>query len=94
MGVDQHFNIIQDKLLLLLKQQARLKKDNERLNAELRAWKLKEETYQQKINELNQQVQILKLSTGEMSEKDKKNFERQISQYVREIDKCISYLSQ
>jgi len=94
MGVDQHFNIIHDKLQLLLKQQARIKKENERLSEELYAWKLKEETYQQKINELDQQLQILKLGNGQMNNTDKKDFEKKINHYVREIDKCISYLSQ
>ena len=94
MGVDQHFNIIHDKLQMLLKQQARIKKENERLNAELQTWKEKEESYQQKIHELNEQLQILKLGNGQMDDKDKREFEKKINQYVREIDKCISYLSQ
>jgi hypothetical protein len=48
----------------------------------------------QRIDELQQQVAILKMAAGEMSEKDKKDFERKINQYIKEIDKCISYLSQ
>ena len=94
MNVDQQFNSINDKLQQLLKQQLRLKKENERLRTELEVCKEKEDVYQQKIDELAQQISIIKLGAGEMNEKDKKEFERKINQYVREIDKCIAFLGQ
>lgn len=94
MTVDQQFNSINDKLQQLLKQQSRLKKENERLRTELEVCKEKEDVYQQKIDELAQQISIIKLGAGEMNEKDKKEFERKINQYVREIDKCIAFLGQ
>lgn len=94
MTVDQQFNTINDKLQQLLKQQLRLKKENERLRTELEVCKEKEDVYQQKIDELAQQISIIKLGTGEMNEKDKKEFERKINQYIREIDKCIAFLGQ
>jgi chromosome segregation ATPase len=94
MTVDQQFNIINDKLQQLLKQQARLKKDNERLREELQKYKATENNYQQKIDELSQQMSILKLAGGDMNDKDKREFERKINQYIREIDKCIAFLGQ
>ena len=94
MTVDQQFNTINDKLQQLLKQQARLKKENERLRTELEVCKEKEEVYQQKIDELAQQIVILKLGAGDMNEKDKKEFEKKINQYIKEIDKCIAFLGQ
>lgn len=94
MSLDNQFNQINDKLQLLLKQQNRLKKENERLRTELEECRAKEPGYQQKINELGEQIYVLKLSAGEMSEKDKKDFEKKINQYIREIDKCIAFLSQ
>ena len=94
MTVDQQFNIINDKLQQLLKQQARLKKENERLRQELEQYKETENNYHQKIDELSQQISILKLAGGEMNDKDKREFEKKINQYVREIDKCISFLGQ
>lgn len=94
MTVDQQFNTINDKLQQLLKQQLRLKKENERLRTELEVCKEKEDVYQQKIDELAQQISIIKLGAGEMNEKDKKEFERKINQYIREIDKCIAFLGQ
>jgi chromosome segregation ATPase len=94
MAVDEQFNIINDKLQQLLKQYSRLQKDNERLKAELQEIKLKELQFQEKIDSLNQQIGILKVSQGDMSEKDKKEFEKKINVYLKEIDRCISYLSQ
>ena len=94
MSLDQQFNIIHDKLQQLLKQQARLKKENDRLHMELEDYKKQEGGYQQKINELSDQISILKLAGGDMSQKDKKDFERKINQYIKEIDKCIAFLGQ
>jgi chromosome segregation ATPase len=94
MAVDEQFNIINDKLQQLLKQYSRLQKDNERLKAELQEIKLKELEFQGKIDSLNQQISILKVSQGDMNEKDKKEFEKKINVYLKEIDRCISYLSQ
>ncbi len=45
MDLDQYFNTINDKMQLLLKQQARLKKENDRLRTELQEWRSKEELY-------------------------------------------------
>ena len=94
MSLDQQFNIINEKLQQLLKQQARLKKENERLRLELEACKEKENSFQQKMDELAQQNSILKLAGGDMNEKDKKEFERKINSYIKEIDKCIAFLGQ
>ena len=65
-----------------------------KLIEQLEGSKKKEAATQGKIEELQQQVSILKLAAGEMSDKDKKTFERKLNQYVKEIDKAIAYLSQ
>lgn len=94
MSVDQQFNTINEKLQLLLKQYGRLQKENDRLKEELSESRNKESLARGRIDELQQQIGILKLASGELTEKDKKDFEKKINQYIREIDKCISYLSQ
>jgi cell division septum initiation protein DivIVA len=94
MTVDQQFNILNDKLHQLLKQYHRLQKENEGLRLELQQMKDKEETTYQRIDELEQQVSILKIAAGDLNEKDKKEFEKKINQYIKQIDKCISFLSQ
>ncbi len=94
MSVDQQFTAINDKLQLLLRAMNRLQKENERLKSDLEQAKQTELTTKQNIEELQQQSSILKLASGEMNDKDKKNFEKKINQYIREIDKCIAFLSQ
>lgn len=94
MTVDQQFTILNEKLQQLLKQYTRLQKENERLKEELQQSRNSVAETQYKMDELQQQLSILKLGTGEMNEKDKKEFEKKINQYIREIDKCISFLSQ
>jgi len=94
MSVDQHFNTINEKLQQLVRQYGRLQKENERLREELEQARSKEQQGQQRLEELQQQIAIMKLGAGDLNEKDKKEFEKKINQYVREIDKCISFLSQ
>lgn len=94
MTVDQQFTILNEKLQQLLKQYNRLQKENERLKEELQASQSREAETHRSVETLQQQIGILKLAAGEMDEKDKKEFEKKINFYVREIDKCISYLSQ
>ena len=94
MSVDRQFNTINEKLQQLLKQYSRLQKENERLTEELQKAKNAEAAMQGKMEELQQQIAILKVASGQLNEKDKKEFEKKINQYIREIDKCISYLGQ
>lgn len=94
MSVDQQFNTLAEKLQLLLRNMGRLQKENERLKAELRSAQEKELAAYQQVAELQQQTAILKYAAGEMDEREKKDFEKKINQYLREIDKCIAYLSQ
>jgi hypothetical protein len=54
----------------------------------------KEMAVKEHMADLEQQVTVAKLASGGMDERDKKNFEKTINQYIKEIDKCISFLSQ
>lgn len=94
MSVEQHLQVVQEKLQLLLKQHARLKRENEQLRLLLQEQKAQQGLSLQLIEQLEQQAAILKFAAGDMSETDKKDFEKKINQYVKEIDKCIAFLSQ
>jgi len=94
MTVDQQFNIVNEKLQQLLRQYNRLQKEADKLREELQEARNKEAETRQRMEELQMQVSILRAAAGDMNEKDKKEFERKINQYIREIDKCIAYLSQ
>ena len=90
---EQYLKQIQDKLQQLLKQYAAVQKENGKLKEELESIKQKTSAQQKNVDELKQQVGILKLNAGEMSEADKREFEKRITIYVKEIDRCIAMLS-
>jgi chromosome segregation ATPase len=84
---------IQTKLQQLAKQYAALQKENNALKEELQVAKKHITVHQDTIDNLKQQVDVLRYSNGEMSGADKKEFEKKINFYVKEIDRCITMLS-
>jgi chromosome segregation ATPase len=93
-STEQQLKRIQDKLQQLLKQHTALQKDNNRLKNELDTAQQKLTAQQKATDELKQQVSILKLNAGEMNETDKKEFEKRINGYLKEIDRCIAMLGE
>ncbi len=92
--LDQHIKRINDKLQHLLKNYKLLQKDNERQSKLIQELQQTKESSNEQIAVLQQQVLILKTSTGQMNETDKKEFEKMINRHLREIDKCIALLSE
>jgi archaellum component FlaC len=93
-STEEQLKRIQDKLQQILKQYIAVQKENQKLKAEFVL--VREQFAQQKknVDELKQQVSILKLGTGDMNEIDKKEFERRINGYLKEIDRCITQISE
>jgi hypothetical protein len=85
---------IQVKLQQLLKQYAALEKENLRLEKELTKNTEQFVRQQQIIDTLKQQVEISRITSGSWNEQDKKEFEKRINSYVKEIDQCIALLSE
>ena len=92
--LEEQFKRVNIKLQQLLKQHLLLQKENEKLKDILKIVQLSRDQDTEQINKLQQQVSILKTSIGQMTEADKKAFEKQINQYIKEIDKCIGLLSE
>lgn len=92
--LDENIKRINNKLQQLLKQYQLLQKENERKSNEIKELKASKEDQSNQITALQQQVMILRSAAGEMPEKDKKEFEKHINQYLKEIDKCIGLLSE
>ena len=85
---------ITGKLQQLVKSQEQLLKENAKLRTEVAELRLKQESNAGKIAELEQSVAVLRTLTGNMDEPDKKALEKQLNQYIREIDRCIAMLSE
>lgn len=94
MTVDQQFTALYEKLQQLLQRHHRLQRETEKLKEELEEAKRKETATKARMDEMAQQVAVLKMAAGEMTDKDKKTFERKLSQYIKEIDRAIAYLSE
>ena len=83
---------IHEKMQLLVRNYHQLQKDNERLKAELEGSRRQIAEYTENIETLKQQVGVLKINAGEMTDSDKKEFEKKLNRYIREIDRCIAML--
>lgn len=94
MNTEQQLKRIQDKLQQLLKQHATVQKENAALKQELQVAGKKISDSQQTIDELKQQTSILKVNADVMSDADKKEFEKRLSHYIKEIDRCIALLGE
>ena len=85
---------IQDKLQQVLKEHAALQKENLPLKEELDKNRTQSFAHQQNIVDLKQQVDVLKITSGDWDPNDKKEFEKRINSYIKEIDRCIALLSE
>ena len=47
-----------------------------------------------RLEQLQQQVEILKATKASMSEGEKRALEKRLGQYIREIDRCIAMLEE
>ena len=92
--VESQLKRIQDKLQQVLKDYAALQKENLRLKEELDKNRTQSFANQQNIADLKQQVDVLKITSGDWDEGDKKEFEKRINSYIKEIDRCIALLSE
>ncbi len=85
---------IMDKLQLLLKQRDLLLKENGKLKEELRKSQEEHSGKARRLEQLQQQVEILGVTKAAMSESEKKELEKRLGQYIREIDRCIALLGE
>ena len=94
MKLDEQIKRINEKLQLMLNQFLLVRKENEKLHQELNQLKLKDKEQRTQIETLLQRVEILKASKAQMSEDEKRAFEKRINQYIREIEKCITLIQE
>lgn len=92
--INEHIVRVNNKLQQLLKQYLLLQRENEKLKEVLKDQQHNRKLEVEELSRLHQQVGILKTSIGQMTDPDKKAFEKQINQYIKEIDKCIGLLSE
>ena len=90
----QQLKRIQQKLQQLLLQHAAVQKENSKMKESIEMAAQKNNAQQKNMDDLKQQISVLKLNAGDMNGADKKEFEKRINGYVKEIDRCIALLGQ
>lgn len=92
--LEENIKRINSKVQQLLKSYLLVQKENVRQSNLITLLQKEKQKDAEQLITLKEQVAILKVAAGEMNETDKKAFEKNISQYIREIDKCINLLSE
>jgi len=92
--IGQQLKRINDKLQLVLKQNQLLLRENEKLTLELQQAKDIHDDQLKKVDELEQKISLLKMATGQLLESDKKELEKRLNLYIKEIDRCITMLGE
>ena len=92
--IEEQLKRLQDKLQQLLQHYQLLQKENNKLKLEIQEEINQHNIKALQLEQLRQQVEILKSAKGEMHGEEKKALERRLNQYVKEIDKCITLLNE
>lgn len=92
--IESQIQRIQDKLQQLLRQRDLLLKENGKLREELRKTQEGQLEDSRRLEQLRQQVEVLRVTKTAMSEGEKRELEKRLGQYIREIDRCIALLGE
>lgn len=92
--LNDHIASVNTKLQQLLKQYDHLLKENEKQQQLIGSLRQDQQNTLEQLETLQQQNLLLKASVTDMSPADKKELEQKLNQYIKNIDKCISLLSQ
>lgn len=85
---------ILDKLQQLMRRHKAQQQENERLSRTLRETEEKLKQTQEQVQLLRTQLDVMKLNAGELQAADKKEIEKKLNGYLKEIDRCIALLSE
>ncbi|MCX8020395.1 MAG: hypothetical protein N2747_07885 [Chitinophagaceae bacterium] len=91
---EEHIKRLREKTRKLIQAFEELKKENARLKQALAGAEEKMQDWRRRTEELQLQADVLRLQSLNLSEKDKKEIEKRINRYIREIEKCIALLSE
>lgn len=90
--VADHIARLNAKLSKLIRHFRALEKEHEKVKAELERRIAAEEELRLRHAALEQQLAMLKASSGVSDELSRRELERKLSTYIKEIDRCIALL--
>lgn len=91
--LDAQLKSLHYKIQLLLKQNQLLYKQNTVLQAEKEVLQLSLNDKSEMLQSLHRQIDVLKLSSKALDEREKKQLEKRINIYLADIEKCLAILN-
>jgi len=85
---------IRAKVMQLARQYKSLETEHEKLKAELDKKSAAESQLRERSQAMEKQLQLLKAASGLSDNAGRKELEKQINHYIREIDRCITLLGE
>ena len=89
---DEQIKRIEDKIQLLLKEYQQLQKELQRLQKDNLQLREELELKTKKSNDQAQTIDVLKIQSLTQNDTSKKELEKRINNYLKEIDKCLNLL--
>ncbi|MFT3749857.1 MAG: hypothetical protein QM768_16155 [Agriterribacter sp.] len=90
--IEVHISRVNDKLQVLMKLYDKLEKENEKLKQQLEQRERTEKAADEKVRQLQQQVEIAAVVSSVPDEINKNELEKRLNAYIKEIDQCIAML--
>lgn len=90
----EHIARLAAKVARLVKEFKSLEKDNDKLRQELQRKSAEEEILRDRCRVMEQQLNLLMATSGQSSDLSRRDLEKQLNHYIKEIDRCISLLGE
>jgi regulator of replication initiation timing len=91
-AIHQQLEEIQQQVAKLIRLQQQLQKENVRLRKQLLDAEMAKENQEKGLQSLKQQLEQAQLAKAGWSADEKKQLEKKINQYLKEIDACLAIL--
>ena len=85
---------IRAKATTLARQYKTLEAEHAKLRSEIERRDATEAQWRERTQALEKQLQLLKAASGLSDDKGRKDLEKRINHYIREIDRCITLLGE
>ena len=92
LNADEQIKRIEDKIQLLLKEYQQLQKELLRLQKDNLQLREALELKTKKSNDQAQTIDVLKIQSFTQNDTSKKELEKRINNYLKEIEKCLNLL--
>jgi regulator of replication initiation timing len=94
MQIEQQISRIGQKLQQLVKRCAELEADNEMLRRQLSVSENNRQQIAAQVMDLQNNILTLRSALGQLSDDEKKLFEKRINAYIRDIEKAMALLGE